>query len=235
MVGGTKQPRPGTLLDLLDEPLRGELGNLGISTRFARGERLIHVGDPGEWVMLVTSGVAQVVGEDANGATVILDIAAAGDLIGEAAVLDPDHPQRMASVVAMSTVVVRRIPAPEFRAFLDKHSEAAIGLLVIANRRMRIAQHQRTVTQTRVSFQHIAERLDYLLDTCGYRTQHGWAFTVPWTREDLADFIPTGRTTLITKLTRFEDHGIIARARKFITVTDRARLTAVAQGRTTLE
>lgn len=213
-------------LERLDAAARTRLLTLGTALRIPRHERLMSMGDRGEHVMLVIGGVVKVVSEDASGAAVILDLGMPGDVLGEAAVLDEGV--RMASVVAVSPVEVRRIAASEFHQFLDDHPGATKELLITVLRRFHIAQQQRSLTQNPLTVSRVARRLNYLLDICGRETADGWIIDAPISRDELAQFVPTGRTSLITMLTELSRQGVVRRSRMRIIVVDRSRLIALA-------
>lgn len=162
------EERERPFLERLDEPVRARLLEMGTPQTYEGRQALMRAGEPGDFVMLLRHGYVKVTSADRMGATVILDVGVPGDLHGEIAVIAGGI--RMADVVAIEEVHVRRIAASEFNRFLLEHPAAMREVLVSVARRFVLAQRQRTQSWKPQAVARVATRLDYLVDVCGIRT-----------------------------------------------------------------
>src|SRR6266700_6144785 len=76
------------LFGALDENVRQELAARAHRRSFAVGEPIFHVGAPGQSMMIILAGTVRVSLPGPKGRTVILADLAAGDVLGEVALLD---------------------------------------------------------------------------------------------------------------------------------------------------
>ncbi|GAA4528827.1 Crp/Fnr family transcriptional regulator [Amycolatopsis samaneae] len=221
-MNGTTDERRLPFLDRVDERARERLLQMGTHQEYAPKQPLMRTGEPGEFVMLLRHGFVKVTSVDQEGTAIILDVGVPGDLHGEIAVVAGGT--RMADVVAIDRVQARRIGAGEFERFLSEHPSAMKELLVSVSRRFVVAQQQRTQSWKPQAITRVARRLDYLIDACGIETEQGWRIGIPLSQDELAQFIPMGRTMVAKALNTLRDEGIVASARRSFTVTDRSKL-----------
>ncbi|MFF0146912.1 MULTISPECIES: Crp/Fnr family transcriptional regulator [Amycolatopsis] len=222
-AGGGRKP---SFLGRLPERDRAALLALGRPQRLGVREPVLAVGKPGTDVVVLESGHVKVASADLQARQVILDVGGPGDIYGEAAVLS-GRP-RMADVVALDELSVRRIDAGSFRRFLHERPSVTLELLVLQSCRLFDAQQERTYTRVPDAVTRIARRLAYLVDVCATETRHGWRLDAPLSQEELAAFIPLGRTTLATVLDRLREQGIISTGRRALAVLDLKRLLILA-------
>jgi CRP/FNR family cyclic AMP-dependent transcriptional regulator len=117
-----------------------------------------------------------VTSTDPAGNTVVLDVGGPGALYGEIAVVSGRR--RMADVVALADLVVRRIDALSFHHFLHQHPAATYELLIQTSSRLAAAQQQRTHTRAPETLTRVARRLASLVDACGIATDNGWEVVI---------------------------------------------------------
>ncbi|MEQ1688571.1 MAG: cyclic nucleotide-binding domain-containing protein, partial [Sphingopyxis sp.] len=84
---------------------------------YARGDTIMHQGDPGDSFYILISGVARVSIVAANGREITLDYLEKGAAIGEIAVLDGQ--ERTASVVAHEAVSAMRLDRSAIRDIIQ--------------------------------------------------------------------------------------------------------------------
>ena len=221
------EERERPFLERLDEPVRARLLEMGTPQTYEARQALMRAGEPGDFVMLLRHGYVKVTSADRMGAMVILDVGVPGDLHGEIAVIAGGI--RMADVVAIEEVHVRRIAASEFNRFLLDHPAAMREVLVSVARRFVLAQRQRTQSWKPQAVARVATRLDYLVDVCGIRTPAGWRIGIPLSQDELAQFIPMGRTMVAQALDKLRKAGVVASSRRAITVIDREALRVITE------
>jgi CRP-like cAMP-binding protein len=101
---------PASLLD-------GWLGQ-GHALRLALGETVFQEGSPGEWAYLLLQGRVRILRRAASGREIPLGSAAAGDLFGEYALLQPGR--NTATCRAASDIEVWRFPLAPVRAWVGQ-------------------------------------------------------------------------------------------------------------------
>lgn len=214
-------------LKRVSEDARCALLAMGTVQEFEPRQPLMRMGELGEFVMLIRRGYVKVSVIDQDGSTTIVDVGTTGDLHVEVAVISAGR--RMADVVAIGDVQVRRISANEFHQFIADHPTAQKELLVSVCRQFTIAQHQRSKSRTSDALARVTSRLTYLVEICGVPTPEGWKIAVPLSQEELAMFTPMSRTVLAQNLDILRRRGVITTGRKALTVIDRERLATFHQ------
>lgn len=134
----------GSLLDTLDAVDRDALLRLGTRRRYGDQEVLMTAGAVGDAVYMLLDGLVLVVGETEEGEESALAIRAAGEVVGELAVLDGNL--RSATVRAAGPVTALRIAPASFIGFLHSHPAAQLQVLRSVARKLRSATQRRTET-----------------------------------------------------------------------------------------
>lgn len=146
---GGGQWAEGTLLaelEKLEPPVAGNilgaLERLGTARVYARGETMIMAGATDSFVLLLLDGFAKVKAVDASGAGVLVDIRAAGDVVGEVAAFDGGP--RTATVTAAHQMYARRISRDDWLRWLTGDPAAELAVNRSLAHRSRIAVRRRT-------------------------------------------------------------------------------------------
>jgi CRP/FNR family cyclic AMP-dependent transcriptional regulator len=109
--------------------------------KYSAGSTLIKQGDTGVGLYVLTSGKVRVTRvNNPDRPEEELDIAGAGSVLGEMALLD-DLP-RSATVTAIEDVTALLLPVWEFRTTLQSHPDIALRLLSVLSRRLRKAENR---------------------------------------------------------------------------------------------
>jgi len=117
------------------------LGGSCQERNYSAGSTLIKQGDTGVGLYILTSGKVRVTRvNNPDRPEEELDIAGAGSVLGEMALLD-DLP-RSATVTAIEDVSALLLPVWEFRSTLQSHPDIAIRLLSVLSRRLRKAENR---------------------------------------------------------------------------------------------
>ena len=109
--------------------------------KYSAGSTLIKQGDTGVGLYVLTNGKVRVTRvNNPDKLEEELDIAGAGSVLGEMALLD-DLP-RSATVTAIEDVTALLLPVWEFRTTLQSHPDIALRLLSVLSRRLRKAENR---------------------------------------------------------------------------------------------
>ncbi|GAA1754222.1 Crp/Fnr family transcriptional regulator [Luedemannella helvata] len=219
---------PSSLLTQLSVEDAEALLAAGSPRTFARGDWLMLLGEPGTYVVVLTSGCVKVLGGPADGRTTLLAVRAAGDVVGELSVLDGEP--RSASVVAASHVRGRLIEARAFRSLLA--TRPSIGLVVqrvVAAKLRRQIRHRMDVGAQPVAV-GLARVIEHLGTEYGQQTPEGTLIAVPLSQPELAALVAAERSSVERALRRLRERGAVSTGYRRVIVTDWAALRAVAAG-----
>ena len=125
-----------SLLAALDEAERERLLATTRRRRFAKGEVVVHEGDPADSLHLVESGMLAVRVTTADGASATLNVLGPGSYFGELSLLDGHPPTRSATVVALEPAETRVLSASGFAELRRDHRAAEQLLLTLLARRV---------------------------------------------------------------------------------------------------
>jgi CRP-like cAMP-binding protein len=193
------------------------------SRKYARGDAIMHQGEPGDSLYIILSGVARVTLLAANGREITLDFVEAGAVVGEMAVLD--GADRSASVVAIEPVTALRLDRRDIREIAAARPEFAWQLLGQMARRLR--QANATIESDRAfgSGPRLARCLMRLLGAGDdpARLRHDLNQT------DLAHFAGMSREQINRQLSVWDESGLIAREHGRVRILDAQTLSDIAE------
>ena len=211
-------PEPGTFLALLSDGDRDGLLNLGGVRRFARGEHLMHQGEPGDRILILLTGHAKASCVDSRGSERVLSFRGPGDVLGE---LTFSHAEpRSSDVIAIEPVEARAVAASEFRRYLEQRPTAALALIDVISRRFRDANDKRVQFGDLDTSGRIAARLVELCERYGERTESGTEIRLPLTQADLGGWTASSPAGVGSALQAMRARGWIRTERRRITVLD---------------
>ena len=217
------RPELGTFLALLSDGDRDALLARGGHRRFARGEHLMHQGEPGDRVLILLEGHVKASYVDGGGRELVLSFRGPGDVLGE---LTFTHVEpRSSNVTAIEPVEARAFAASEFRAYLEQTPTAALTLIDVISRRFRDANRARVQFGDLDTFGRVAARLIELCERYGDRTDSGIEIRLPVTQEDLGSWTASSRAGVAGALRSMRELGWIRTERRQITVLDLDALT----------
>jgi CRP-like cAMP-binding protein len=211
-------PEPGTFLALLSDADRDALLKLGGVRRFARGEHLMHQGEPGDRILILLAGHAKASCVDSRGSEMVLSFRGPGDILGE---LTFSHAEpRSSDVIAIEPVEARAIAASDFRGYLEQRPTAALTLIDVISRRVQDADHKRVQFGDLDTIGRIAARLVELCQRYGERTESGTEIRLPLTQADLGSWTASSPAGVASALQALRAQGWIRTERRRITVLD---------------
>jgi CRP/FNR family transcriptional regulator, cyclic AMP receptor protein len=208
----------GTLLDLLDSERRRDLLSLARTSRFPRGQRLMHEGEPGNRVMVLLSGHVKTSSVTDQGQELVLSFCGPGDVLGELSFVDAGP--RSSSVTAVEDVEAAVLSSDDFRRFMESDPEAAVTLIDVIGRRFRNADLQRIQFGASDSLGRVAARLVELAERYGEPDAAGIRIALPITQEELGAWAASSRAGVAQALRTLRELGWIETDRRRITVRD---------------
>jgi CRP-like cAMP-binding protein len=208
-------------------PLFGGLDEAGLDSiarglrarRFRRGETIFHLGDPGDALFIVASGIVKITLPSETGDEAILATLRPGDFFGELALLD--GAPRSATAVALEPTETLVLPRDRFRELISAEPAIRDALLAALARELR----RLTIHVEELHFLDIAGRLAAVLARLageqGIRVAGGAIrLAAPLTQSDLASMVGCTRQSVNRLLGLFVDDGLIRLERDAILVTD---------------
>ena len=194
---------------------------------YKRDQFLWYQGDPGDYLVVITSGLVKVTVTSVHGDEMVLVTLGAGDVVGELSVIDQG--QRSASLVAVrptEVVVVARSPLV---ALMQRSPELLDDLLCALGATVRRLTEQ----STDLVFLDLAGRVAKLLvrSAAASRPEVGThdrsdppVFEMPLTQTELAQMLGASRPALNRVLQGFASRGFIRLDGRKVTVLDLAGL-----------
>ncbi len=131
----TETLRSVPLFRALDDPSAEELCALLTTRDVQAGTPLFHRGEPGDSMYLVESGRVRISVKDADGHDTTLAEMGHGDFFGEMSLLDGHARSADATASVDSRLAV--LPRSDFRSFLRKNPDVALGILTALTQRLR--------------------------------------------------------------------------------------------------
>ncbi|CAN5566847.1 hypothetical protein BH18VER2_BH18VER2_01370 [soil metagenome] len=123
------------LFRALDEPAATELCALLTTREVDAGAAIFHRGEPGDSMYLIEKGCVGISVKDADGHDTSLAEMGPGDFFGEMSLLDGNP--RSADAIAKVDSRLAVLPRDDFRSFLRKNPDIALGILTALTHRLR--------------------------------------------------------------------------------------------------
>lgn len=215
---GTRTPHPSAILAALDEQQLRELLRQGRYERHEAGSTLLREGTTSATVVLLQDGRVKVTNVTEDGREALLAIRGPGDVLGELGALD--GAPHSATVTAVDDVEALALPAPAFRALVERDGRLALRILRIVNDRLRDADRKRVEFGALDTSTRLALRLLELSRRYGRPTGDGTDLALPLTQDELAGWVGSSREAITKALRTFRDEGWIETGRRQITILD---------------
>jgi CRP/FNR family cyclic AMP-dependent transcriptional regulator len=124
----------------------------------------------------------------------------------------------------------RVIPGDQFVAYLEAHPRTPLVMLRVILGRLMAADRRRLASASMGVSRSLAGFLVELVDRYGIAHSGGVDLNIPVTQEELASLISSSRDSAVRGLSTLRARGLIATARRRITVTDLDGLRRYASG-----
>ena len=189
---------------------------------------MFYEGDPSDHVLLITAGQVKISAAQEAGGETVLAVRGPDDLVGELSAID--HEPRSATATAVTAVEAVVVTANAFRAVLSEHPDAALNLLRTVIARLRAADRQRVEFGSQATLARLARRLVELTEAHGHRQPDGAVvIDLPMTQEELAGWVGSSRESVARALRALRAAGVVATARRGVTVLDENQLRHLAR------
>ena len=195
----------------------------------ARGELILHQGDPGDSLYIVVSGRVRIYTLSPEGHELSVWLCDEGDFFGEMALLS-DEP-RSANAEAMVPTEVLVLSRGAFRDYLLAHPWAAIHAIETLSRRLRRTTESAGGLVCRSVTQRIARTLVELAGRYGVPDADaagcGLRIELDISQEAIATLAGTTRESANRALSTLRDQGLIELDRGYIRILQPAALEAM--------
>jgi len=186
--------------------------------KYKKGERLFDEGEKAHSVYIIAGGKVKVVKEFPSGKNAILGIFGVGGLVAEIAVIDKlPYP---ATAIALDDCVVGDLPAEIFIDFLRSNPDALLEMVAGLGAKLRdLADNMGSMAVESVE-KRLARFLLKFGDEIGKETDEGLSFTLPVTRQDIAELIGTSFEVVERGLKKMKVSKLIKVEGKKIVIKD---------------
>ncbi len=172
-----------------------------IPRRFADGQIIFHLGDPGGLLYVISRGKVKISHSTPEGQEALLAILGVGDFFGELALLD-DSP-RSATAESIGNTETLTLHRDEFLRFLNNNPGFATHVLQTLARRIRNLNDQISDIFFLDLNGRLARTLLNLADRHGVVVEDGIKIEISLTQSDLADMTGATRVSVNKTLGRF--------------------------------
>lgn len=195
------------LFDGIDSELESLLRCMGAETRnVAAGEILLLAGDKPESIGIVLSGRLHILREDYDGNRSLMAAAMPGDLYAEA-LCCAGVPESPVTVMADTDAVIMRLDFARIMRVCPNaclfHSKLIENMLkLVAEKNLQLQGRMEILCQKSIR----ARVMRYLESLVPHQ---GRQITIPFNREELADFLAVERSALSHELSRMKRDGLL--------------------------
>ena len=190
----------------------------GSTLSYKKDEFILMAGDKIDYLGVILEGSAIIIKEDYWGRRSILDSLVVGDVFGEAYGFLPDATSRV-SVLTTSNVSLAYFKIDNLITMCGEtctfHTKLVKNLLqVLSTKNISLTDKIQCISK-----KTIRERLlDYLsLESIKHGTS---TFTIPYSRQELADYLSVDRSALSNEISKLQKEGLIKSHKNKFTIFD---------------
>ncbi|MCL4393871.1 MAG: Crp/Fnr family transcriptional regulator [Chloroflexi bacterium] len=193
---------------------------------YVPGETIYRAGDSALRLYVVASGKVKVTRPTIAGQDVAMEILAPGEFFGSLSALgDVEYAD---TALAQTACCVLGIGTDDFQAILRQYPAVTISVLNIVGERLHGAQDTIRQLSANTVESRVASTLLKLAEKLGEETKGGTLIQTPLSRQDLAEMTGTTTETVSRVLSHLRKAGVIRSGRRWIAITNRAKLVALA-------
>lgn len=190
------------------EELSAMLGCLNASVRTCRkGEAILQEGDPATHLGILLSGQAQILREDYHGDRSIVTVVTPGQLFAEtfACAQAEELPVTVMCTEPSQVMLIECARLTTTCAAACAHHQRIVLNLLRATAAKNMYLHRKlTILSQRTTREKL---MTYLSDQA--RLHHSRAFTIPFDRQALADYLGVERSALSAEIGKLRDLGVL--------------------------
>jgi CRP/FNR family transcriptional regulator, cyclic AMP receptor protein len=179
---------------------------------------LVRQGEPGRYVLALTSGLVKVTRVEPDGHELVLAVRGRGEIIGEITYLDSQ--ERSATVTAISGCLAYMVPEARFRRIVGEFN---IGDAILRHVTARLRESE----DIRSELSSLAPRRRIARMLLRFSVGEHCALS-QW---DIAKAVGLSRSAVAGELAWLRVHGLVSTGRGRVTITDLASLNDLADGR----
>ena len=194
-----------------------------------RGERLFHMGDALSSVYVASQGAFKTVHVTESGDAMLLGFHLPGELVGLDALGSGVH---RCEAVALTDVQVCELPCAQLDDIARELPGLQQQLLRVIGQSMGRDHDHLAVLMRRQASERLAVFLHGLSERYGRIGQPPLQFTLPMSREDIAQYLGLALETVSRGFTRLQDDGVIAVHGRRIGIVNPDELDRLAHGST---
>ncbi|THF55031.1 Crp/Fnr family transcriptional regulator [Ollibium composti] len=199
------------------------------SQRVAKDQAIFEQDGAANTFFLLLDGHVRVVKSTPEGQDVIVRYISAGELMGIAQALGRStYP---ANAIAAVDCVVLAWPGALWAEFAAAIPSFGANTYKTVGDRLQDAHTRVVEMSTEQVDRRVAHALLKLVGQSGKQTSEGLLIDFPISRQDIAEMTGTTLHTVSRLLTAWEGKGLVLSGRQKVTVTDRDRLSRIAEGR----
>jgi CRP/FNR family transcriptional regulator len=201
----------------------GALKNLAVSKYYPRGAVLFLEGQRPRGIFVLCEGRAKVSIASAEGKTLVVRVAKAGDLLGMNATLSGNA--YGATVETLEPCRIDFIAREDILELLDRDKFACLDLAHALSHKLRdVMEHTRLLFLSHSASEKLARLLVRWCDDYGTHTADGIRIESSLTHEEMAQMICTSRETVTRVLSEFRRKGIVQLVDNAIFIRNREAL-----------
>jgi cAMP-binding proteins - catabolite gene activator and regulatory subunit of cAMP-dependent protein kinases len=172
-----------------------------------KGDYIFRTGDEVRWVYLIVSGSMHIINEDFWGNLSLIETMEAGTVFGEAYVLAQEQ-YHLVSVVAANDSLILEIDPSKMLAICKEscvcHTKLVKNITyILSTKIVRLTGKVRHITQRTTR-----QKLCSYLSRCARQEQSN-SFDIPYSRQQLADYLHVDRSALSHELSVMRDLKIV--------------------------
>ncbi len=192
-----------------------------VERKYKRGEIILSEGQPTEWMGVVLSGLVIIECSDVWGNNSVLGSAAPGAVFAEAYACVPGEPLQISACAAEDTTVlflnVGRVLTTCTNACVF-HTKLVRNLLTVcAHKNLQLSRRA-----LHSSSKTIRGRLLSYFSEC-IKKEGSYSFTVPYNRQQLADYLGVDRSAMSNELSKMQRDGLICYEKNQFTILKEER------------
>ena len=175
---------------------------------------LFHQGQPGTHVMLLTSGVAKLVGTACNGQEALYRFRGPGDLLGAESAID--HAPRPYTAICLTAAEVRVFSGTNFVRMIADHPAISLALMRTFAHDVREGRRAQLDWVSRNSAVRVVALLLELSKRHGVPGPEGIVINLPLTQREIATAAATSREVVARTLRTLRSRDLLRTARQRI-------------------